>query len=55
MDFVRPAAVGDELVAECVERYRTQSGGGYDATVTRAHDNALVAQFRGRAHEVRPA
>ena len=61
IQFVRPASAGDELVAECVERYRNRSGGGYDVTVTRISDEAdasapqLVALFRGQAHELRPA
>lgn len=54
IDFVRPAAAGDELTAACVERYRTRSGGGYDVTVTRTRDGAMIAQFRGRAHELDP-
>lgn len=59
IQFVRPASVGDELVAECVERYRNRSGGGYDVTVTRAGADSgaprLVALFRGQAHELRSA
>ena len=59
IQFVRPASLGDELVAECAERYRNRSGGGYDATVTRdalgaAGGGQLVALFRGQAHELRP-
>ena len=61
IQFVRPAAVGDELTAACVERYRNRSGGGYDVTVTCISNEAdagapqLVALFRGQAHELRPA
>ena len=66
IQFIRPASAGDELIAECVERYRNRSGGGYDVTVTRAgaatSEGApstgaplLVALFRGQAHELRPA
>ena len=58
IQFVRPVSAGDELTAVCVERYRSRSGGGYDATVTRTDpDNPdtpqLVALFRGQAHELR--
>ena len=57
IQFVRPASMGDELAAVCVERYRNRSGGGYDVTVTRAGADAgapqLVALFRGQAHELR--
>jgi len=61
IQFVRAASGGDELVAECVERFRNRSGGGYDVTVTRVNAGGspgtprLVALFRGQAHEVRPA
>ena len=61
IQFVRPASVGDELIAACVERYRNRSGGGYDVAVTRAGADGnsdapqLVALFRGQAHELRPA
>ena len=58
IQFVRPASVGDELAAVCVERYRNRSGGGYDVTVTAAAPGTdpgtrqLVALFRGQAHEL---
>jgi len=61
IEFVRSASEGDELIAECVERYRNRSGGGYDVTVTRASTETaagapqLVALFRGQAHELRSA
>ncbi|MCY4663626.1 MAG: hotdog fold thioesterase [Acidimicrobiaceae bacterium] len=61
IQFVRAASVGDELVAVCVERFRSRSGGGYDVTVTRVDARTgegasqLVALFRGQAHELRPA
>ena len=61
IQFVRPASVGDELAAVCVERYRNRSGGGYDVTVTAAAPGTdpdtrqLVALFRGQAHELRSA
>ncbi len=52
IDYARPAKLGDTLVAECAERFRTKSGGTYDVTVTREADNALVAIFRGQAREL---
>ena len=61
IQFVRPASLGDELIAVCVERYRNRSGGGYDVTVTRSGAEPdsgapqLVALFRGQAHELRDA
>ncbi|MCX6466449.1 MAG: hydroxyphenylacetyl-CoA thioesterase PaaI [Pseudonocardiales bacterium] len=48
--FLRPAALGDELVAEAVERARSGRSGLYDVTV-RAGD-AVVAEFRGRSRQV---
>lgn len=48
--FLRPAALGDELVAEAVERARTGRSGLYDVTV-RAGE-AVVAEFRGRTRQV---
>ncbi len=53
--FVAPARVGDELVAEAVERARFGRSGVYDVTVRRGDE--LVAEFRGRSHRLadRPA
>ncbi len=48
--FLRPAALGDELVAEAVERARTGRSGLYDVTV-RSGDT-VVAEFRGRTRQV---
>ena len=48
--FLRPAALGDELVAEAVERARTGRSGLYDVTV-RCEDT-VVAEFRGRTRQV---
>jgi acyl-CoA thioesterase len=48
--FLRPVALGTELVAEAVERARTGRSGLYDVTV-RAGDEA-VAEFRGRTRQV---
>ncbi|MFD0402371.1 hydroxyphenylacetyl-CoA thioesterase PaaI [Kitasatospora sp. NPDC127121] len=46
--FLAPAAVGDELVAEAVERSRAGRSGVYDVTVRRA-DGKVIAEFRGQS------
>ena len=51
--FVAPARLGDVLVAECRVRARYGRSGVYDATVTR--DGDLIAEFRGRSHQLRGA
>jgi acyl-CoA thioesterase len=48
--FLRPGAVGDELVAEARERVRSGRSGLYDVTV-RAGEGT-VAEFRGRTRTV---
>jgi acyl-CoA thioesterase len=48
MTFLRPADVGDLLVAEAVERSRQGRSGLYDVTVTRAGD-AVIAEMRGQS------
>jgi acyl-CoA thioesterase len=48
--FLRPVALGAELVAEAVERARTGRSGLYDVTV-RVGDEP-VAEFRGRTRQV---
>jgi acyl-CoA thioesterase len=45
--FVRPARLGDELVASARERARYGRSGIYDVTVTAGGE--LVAEFRGRS------
>ncbi|HUK73690.1 MAG TPA: hydroxyphenylacetyl-CoA thioesterase PaaI [Streptosporangiaceae bacterium] len=49
--FLRPAAVGDELVAEAVERSRYGRNGIYDVTVSNA-DGEAFAEFRGHSHQL---
>jgi len=49
--FVAPARGGDVLTAEARVRSRYGRSGIYDVTV--AHGDRLVAEFRGRSHEVR--
>jgi acyl-CoA thioesterase len=48
--FVRPARVGDLLVATAVERNLTGRNGIYDIQVTRGGD--VVAEFRGRSRTI---
>jgi acyl-CoA thioesterase len=52
ISFVEPAKIGDELVAEAVERLRYGKSGLYDVTVRRSSDAAVVAEFRGRSRTV---
>src|SRR4051794_4323064 len=46
--FLRPVAVGDELIAEAVERQRYGRSGIYDVTVRRP-GGEVVAEFRGQS------
>ena len=48
--FVAPARAGDVLVAEAVLRTRFGRSGLYDVTVRR--DGEVVAEFRGRSHQL---
>jgi acyl-CoA thioesterase len=54
--FLRPAALGDELVADAVERARSGRSGLYDVTVrARGRDGApdsVLAEFRGRSRQM---
>lgn len=51
IDFLRPAKVGDELVAVAAERSRGRRTGLYDVSVNNQHGET-VALFRGRSHRV---
>src|SRR5271166_3558442 len=51
--FVAPARAGDVLVAEAVLRTRFGRAGLYDVTVRRGGE--VIAEFRGRGHELCPA
>ena len=53
--FIAPARLGDVLVADCRVRARYGRSGVYDVAVTR--DGDLIAEFRGRSHQLaqRPA
>jgi acyl-CoA thioesterase len=48
--FVAPGRLGDVLTAEARMRARYGRNGLYDITITRG--DQLVAEFRGRSHEV---
>jgi acyl-CoA thioesterase len=50
--FIRPARVGEVLVADCVERMHAGRSGIYDVRVCNA-DGALVAEFRGHTRTIR--
>jgi len=51
VSFLRPARVGDELVAEAAERALAGKSGLYDVTV-RTAAGEVVAEFRGRSRAV---
>jgi len=46
--FLRPAVVGDVLLAQAVERTRQGRSGVYDVTV-RSEDGTVIAEFRGHS------
>jgi acyl-CoA thioesterase len=48
--FVAPCRIGDVLTAEARMRARYGRNGVYDVTITR--DDQLIAEFRGRSHEL---
>jgi len=48
--FVAPARIGDLLRAEARERTRFGRSGIYDVTVRRGAE--VIAEFRGRSHQV---
>ncbi len=50
--FVAPAHAGDVLTAEAVLRTRFGRAGLYDVTVRRGDD--VIAEFRGRSHQLGP-
>jgi acyl-CoA thioesterase len=49
--FLRPAQLGDRLIAECFERTRAGRSGIYDVSVKRA-DSTLIAEFRGHSRTI---
>jgi acyl-CoA thioesterase len=52
IEFVRPARLGDKLLATAAEVHRGGRTGIYDITVTNQDDD-VVAIFRGRSHASR--
>ena len=50
--FLAPAHLGDELIAEAVERHRRGRSGIYDVTV-RLPDSTGIAEFRGHSRTLR--
>jgi acyl-CoA thioesterase len=50
--YIAPARAGDVLVAEAVLRTRFGRSGLYDVTVRR--DGDVIAEFRGRSHQLGP-
>jgi acyl-CoA thioesterase len=51
IEFLRPAALGEQLVAEARRRTGHGRSGIYDVTVT--GEDGTVAEFRGRSHRRR--
>jgi acyl-CoA thioesterase len=54
IEFLRPARLGDRLVATATERRRLPRGGIYDVVVTGA-DGTAIAEFRGHSRHYREA
>lgn len=52
IEFLRPARLGDRLVATAVERHRGGRTGTYDVRVC-SQDGEEIALFRGRSHSTR--
>ena len=50
ISYLAATRLGDELVAEAVERYRAGRTGIYDIAVRR--DDEVVAEFRGHSREI---
>ena len=51
IDFLAPAHLGDELIAQATERHRAGRSGIYDVTVRRA--DTVIAEFRGHSRTIR--
>ena len=51
IDFLTPAHLGDELIAQATERHRAGRSGIYDVTVRRA--DTVIAEFRGHSRTIR--
>ena len=52
VDFMSPAAVGEELEASATERHVQGRSGIYDVTVRESTSRRLVAEFRGRSRRL---
>ena len=52
IEFLRPAKLGDRIVAVATERHRGGRTGIYDVALSN-QDGAEVAIFRGRSHSTR--
>ncbi len=52
IEFLRPAKLGDQIVAVATERHRGGRTGMYDVVLSN-QDGAEVAIFRGRSHSTR--
>ncbi len=52
IEFLRPARLGDRLVATAAERHRGGRTGTYDVCVCN-QDGEQIALFRGRSHSTR--
>jgi acyl-CoA thioesterase len=52
IDFLAPAHLGDELIAQATERHRAGRSGIYDVTV-RLPDTTVIAEFRGHSRTIR--
>ncbi len=52
IEFLRPAKLGDQIVAVATERHRGGRTGIYDVVLSN-QDGAEVAVFRGRSHSTR--
>jgi acyl-CoA thioesterase len=53
--FVRPVQAGDRLIADALERCRTNRTGIYDCTIKNALDGKVVAEFRGHSRTIADA
>ncbi|AOM41878.1 hydroxyphenylacetyl-CoA thioesterase PaaI [Xenorhabdus hominickii] len=51
IDFIRPALIGDHLIANASVRHQGKATGLYDVEIIN-QNNKIVALFRGRAHRL---
>lgn len=50
INFLKPALLGDEIIAEAIEVARSERSGVYDVRITRGED--LIGVFRGRSRTI---